>query len=515
MLGLPVDNDKNKNQRHRTLIFQGGGALGAYEVGIYKALYDNLIEKSLDENRHLFDIVAGTSAGAINATLIVNHVIKNKNKFNPWNGSAETLFQFWHDVSTHTWYFENLFIKNWQQYSSFFRDQINKVCKPVLEEFDNIFNNIREKSSYLPFYYLWPDMYGNLATYESFRRYWSWFQFAILPLGIPNVLSSGIIHPDYRFLNPFNFIIRYDTTPLTQSIGKYWNDEEYPIKTTEGQPRLLLVAVDVQDATTVTFDSYEKKGNKLMSFYGDDESKEKHVIHYNDGIKMEHLLTTMSSHLRYRFPELNVTTTIVDENSAIPEDKGRPRPFMDGIYLSNTPLREVLQAHRDYWYKVKGFNENIPSLDIFIGDLYPTKEKGTPEDPDSINNRVQNILYHDKSKYDEKVAVMISDYIYIIRSLMKMANEKGISDRELYDKLNTELKNKIHSKDRKGETRHIHDLIDGRVTINYIKRIEYGEGQHINDSDDIYGKAFDFSTTTIKNLIQQGYNDTLIKCKFK
>ena len=187
MLGLPVDNDKNKNQRHRTLIFQGGGALGAYEVGIYKALYDNLIEKSLDENRHLFDIVAGTSAGAINATLIVNHVIQNKDKFNPWDGSAETLYQFWHDVSTHTWYFENLFIKTWQQYSSFFRDQINKVCKPVLKEFDNSFNNIREKSSYLPFYYLWPDMYGNLATHESFRRYWSWFQFAILPLGIPNV----------------------------------------------------------------------------------------------------------------------------------------------------------------------------------------------------------------------------------------------------------------------------------------------------------------------------------------
>ena len=53
------------------------------------------------------------------------------------------------------------------------------------------------------------------------------------------------------------------------------------------------------------------------------------------------------------------------------------------------------------------------------------------------------------------------------------------------------------------------------ITINFIKRIGYGEGQHINDSDDIHGKAFDFSTTTIKNLIQQGYNDTLIKCKFK
>ena len=513
MPGLSINSNNNKHKRHRTLILQGGGALGAYEAGIYKALYDNLIEKSIDENRHLFDIVAGTSAGAINATLIVNHVMQNIDNPNPWKGSSETLYQFWHDVSTHTWYFENLFIKGWQQYTSFFRDQFNNIYKPILKELDNIFN-IREKPYLLPFYYLWPDMYGNLATFESFRRYWSWFQFAVLPFGIPNVLSSGIIHPDYKFLNPFNFMIRYDNAPLIQTIRKYWNDKEHPIKTTEGQPRLLLVAVDVQDATTVTFDSYKKKENNLMSFYGDDESKEKHVVYYNNGIKMEHLLTTMSTHLRYKFPELNVTTTtIVDEKSTIPESKGKPRPFMDGFYLSNTPLREVLQAHRDYWYKVKGYNENIPSLDIFIGDLYPTKEKGTPEDPDSINNRVQNVLYHDKSKYDEKVAIMVSDYIYIIRSLMKMAKEKGISDHELYDKLNNELKNKIHSTNRKGETRNINDLINGRVTINYIKRIEYGECQHINDSDDIHGKAFDFSTTTIKNLIQQGYNDTLSKCK--
>ncbi len=42
-------------------------------------------------------------------------------------------------------------------------------------------------------------------------------------------------------------MIRYDNTPLTKTIGKYWDDEKYPIKTTEGQPRLLLVAVDVQD----------------------------------------------------------------------------------------------------------------------------------------------------------------------------------------------------------------------------------------------------------------------------
>lgn len=31
---------KNDHSVQRALIFQGGGALGAYEAGIYKALYD-------------------------------------------------------------------------------------------------------------------------------------------------------------------------------------------------------------------------------------------------------------------------------------------------------------------------------------------------------------------------------------------------------------------------------------------------------------------------------------------
>jgi hypothetical protein len=30
------------------------------------------------------------------------------------------------------------------------------------------------------------DNYGNLATSEALRKYWSWFQFANLSLGTPN-----------------------------------------------------------------------------------------------------------------------------------------------------------------------------------------------------------------------------------------------------------------------------------------------------------------------------------------
>src|SRR5262249_31936581 len=43
------------------LVFQGGGALGAYQAGVYQALHESSIEP---------DWIIGTSIGAINASLI-------------------------------------------------------------------------------------------------------------------------------------------------------------------------------------------------------------------------------------------------------------------------------------------------------------------------------------------------------------------------------------------------------------------------------------------------------------
>ncbi len=149
----------------------------------------------------------------------------------------------------------------------------------------------------------------------------------------------------------------------------------------------------------------------------------------------------------------------------------------------------VLQAHRDYWYKVKGTGRPVPSLDIYIVDLYPTVERGTPLDPDSINNRVQIVLFHDKSKHDEKSATMVSDYVNIINSLMKMLQDKDSTEGEIYNELKKDLENNIVSVNRNGETRNIEDLKKERFAINKLLRIGYGEGQQLDDSDDIYGKS--------------------------
>jgi NTE family protein len=456
----------------------------------------------------LFDIVAGKSAGAINATLIVSHVLHNERNEDPWIGAAEVLENYWTDSSTDTFLHENPYFQNFLNMSEMFREGFNKYWTDSLKDFDSYFPKFRNSSYFQPFHYFWFDRLGQLGSPEAFRKYLSYLQFTNFPTGIHNVLSGPICQPDFRFMNPFNILVKYDNTALTKTIKKYWDYEAYRIKTKDPQPRLLLVAVDVQDATTITFDSYPNRGGQLVSVYGYDDGAEKHTVRYDEGIGIEHLLTTMSSHIRLDFPTLDASTGKAEDGQT-PSGAPQPRPYMDGFYLSNTPLREVLQHHRDYWYKVKDMPYEVPSLDIYIGDLYPQKGKGTPYDPDAINTRVQDVLFHDKTKYDEKVTTMVSDYVNIINELMDMVKSKdnSMKNEDIYDQLQKKLGDKLVSNSRDGKSREIKDLLKGRFTINQVTRIVYGEKPYSNSNDDIFGKAFDYSTTTIKNLIAQGYRD--------
>ncbi|MEO4040110.1 patatin-like phospholipase family protein [Hoeflea sp. CAU 1731] len=63
------------------LLLQGGGALGAYQAGVYKALNEAAIEP---------DWVAGISIGAINAAIIVGNAPEDR---------VQKLDQFWHLIS--------------------------------------------------------------------------------------------------------------------------------------------------------------------------------------------------------------------------------------------------------------------------------------------------------------------------------------------------------------------------------------------------------------------------------
>ena len=64
----------------RALVLQGGGSLGAYEAGAYKALHDWLSKKDREEGKETsitFDNIAGTSIGAMNAAVLTSYVVEN------------------------------------------------------------------------------------------------------------------------------------------------------------------------------------------------------------------------------------------------------------------------------------------------------------------------------------------------------------------------------------------------------------------------------------------------------
>ena len=54
--------------------------MGAYEAGAYKTLYEWLSKKDKTEGKETsitFDIIAGTSIGAMNAAVLTSYVIEN------------------------------------------------------------------------------------------------------------------------------------------------------------------------------------------------------------------------------------------------------------------------------------------------------------------------------------------------------------------------------------------------------------------------------------------------------
>ena len=74
---VKAETKRPQEQRQVVLVFQGGGALGAYQAGAYQALHETGIEP---------DWIIGTSIGAINASLIAGNEPDNR---------VERLEEFW------------------------------------------------------------------------------------------------------------------------------------------------------------------------------------------------------------------------------------------------------------------------------------------------------------------------------------------------------------------------------------------------------------------------------------
>jgi len=97
------------------------------------------------------------------------------------------------------------------------------------------------------------------------------------------------------------------------------------------------------------------------------------------------------------------------------------RKFWDGGVLSNTPLKELLYAHRDYWVNVE--NREVPDLDIYIVNVHPSgiDDFHMPEQYDEVKDRNNDMLYGDRTYNDQCSASLVTDYIDFIASLQDLA----------------------------------------------------------------------------------------------
>jgi NTE family protein len=528
-MGSNSNSNKDSSEVHRVLVLQGGGALGAYEAGVYDVLYfwikkDQDIANPLNKH-NIFDVVAGTSIGAINAAILVSYVMENDGS---WQGSTHKLLDFWEHVSS----------------------------TPDL-------------TNYWPYWSNWPFLWNekawmerwktrgetdhNIASGEAARRYYSAKEFLVQ--GAPNFFSKPTKTDDNRFLDdifPFagNIWYKYSNKPLIHSIKKFVT--KFPIATGIGQPRLLLVSVDVKTGTTVTFDSYSKpkEGSREdrireYKYKSHEDPSYDFSISYDEGIMPEHLLASASVPVNFDYTHVpteydyssgdneegDYPAIACNDNKAnednILRKKITTRCCWDGGLLSNSPLREVIGAHKLFWelqrkakdenIETSSWNEfskgnrfDIPNLQVYIVDLWPSKEEEIPNDHDKVLDRKNDITYQNKTDYDQKVAVFVSDYIDLVEKIGDIAVEaiNSINDENKKNTLRSRfdglLVHQAKSKQRDGKPRNYQDLIKGRFDLDTAFQVERKD-----DPDTISNKWFDLSKTTVRKLIDDGRVQTL------
>ncbi len=383
------------------LILQGGGSLGAFGCGVYKAVVRN--------NIHL-DIVAGTSIGGINAAIIAG----SKNK----EHTQELLENFWLELSeSYVDLDKPSMYSYWpkligQQLHSYLFPYISPKLEPTASYF-NTRNEQDVKIKQIKSFYS-SAIFGNE---KMFKPRWS-TEFAL---------------KDPEYFIPQRWTYMYDHSPLVKTLERYIDYDK--LKPGGNQnTRLILTAVNVLNAQSLTFDSFKQQ------------------------IGPKHILAT-SAYPLYNFPWIEVEEGVY---------------AWDGGLLSNTPLREVLDA------------SPIKDKRIFIIENYPKNIDSLPKNLPEVHHRARDIIFSDKTENNITMSKVITRYLEYIEELYQIV-EKNFDNLQIQEK---QIK-RIRRKYKKYKQEHGAEIKE----IYYITRDE--------PFPHIYENA-DFSPKTIKESIKEG-----------
>lgn len=203
-------HDRHKKSRsiENVLVMQGGGSLGAFACGVYKALVKQNVR---------IDIVAGTSIGAVNAAIIVGsksaHPEQDLENF--WLEIAESSFQLIPDMFTYDWDVQT---------GSYIAKKISSAS-------------------------------ANAAFFgipKMFIPKWNWWSKR-------SKYSKYVLKKDQQTSDPRSWTYLYDHSPLGDTLERYIDYKKLNLAATKEELhsvlRLIITAVDVLTAKPLIFDN--------------------------------------------------------------------------------------------------------------------------------------------------------------------------------------------------------------------------------------------------------------------
>lgn len=190
------------------LVMQGGGSLGAFACGVFKALVRHKVQ---------IDIVAGTSIGAVNAAIIVGSKSGHPEK---------DLEDFWMEIGESSpGIIPDLWVYGW--------DSRAKRYIP---------KTISSASANAAFF----------GVPKMFIPRWQWWNTSKNFQGIMGGLEE-------QYCDPRNWTFMYDHSPLANTLEKYIDYNKLNLAATKEELpsvlRLIITAVDVMTARPLIFDN--------------------------------------------------------------------------------------------------------------------------------------------------------------------------------------------------------------------------------------------------------------------
>jgi NTE family protein len=224
-------SEDNNNRLENVLVLQGGGSLGAFGCGVFKALANNNIK---------LDIIAGTSIGGINAAVIAG----SKDKKHP----EHLLEQFWLELS-----------------ESFIDLDKNALPSASLPKFverlllpSSYYHYIPTASSSKQESYSTTNANEHAIKMKQIRSFYSSAIFGNDKMFKPRwIQETALTDPEY--FTPTKWTYMYDHSPLVKTLEKYIDYDKLQPNGNPNSPRLILTAVNILTAEPLTFDSSKQQ----------------------------------------------------------------------------------------------------------------------------------------------------------------------------------------------------------------------------------------------------------------